>query len=424
MKKESSYIPFTKDMKRDYKILVPEMLPMHFKLIGEYLKSLGYDVELLSSHGKHIAETGLKYVHNDTCYPAILVIGQFIDALNSGKYDVHKVALIYFQTGGGCRASNYISLLRKALEKAGYGFVPVISISINGLEKHPGLKLTPKIAIKLFYCIFYGDLLLSLKNQVAPYEIEKGAAENLANTVTEEIGASIGKMKLSFKGVEKKCGEIVERFKKIPIEKTEKVKVGVVGEIYVKFSALGNNGLEKLLLSEDAEPVVPGLMDFFIYTVYAKITDCKLFGLGKKLYPVFVIMYKFLLDKQRRFIDVVKNDGTFDYPSTFNETVKLVDGYIDTGVKMGEGWLLTAEMLELKERGVKNIVCAQPFGCLPNHICGKGMMKPLKDRNPDMNIVAVDYDAGASKVNQDNRIKLMLSIARDALNDKTKSKAE
>ncbi len=417
MKKQVNYIPFTKEMKNSYKILVPEMLPMHFKLIGEYLKSIGYDVELLSSHGQKIAETGLKYVHNDTCYPAILVIGQFIDALQSGRYDVHKVALIYFQTGGGCRASNYISLLRKALEKAGFGFVPVISISINGLEKHPGFRLTPKLAIKLFYCIFYGDLLLSLKNQVAPYETEKGAAEKLANEITEEIGSSIGKMKLSFKSVEKKCAEIVERFKLIPVEKTLKVKVGVVGEIYVKFSALGNNGLENLLLSENAEPVVPGLMDFFIYTVYAKITDCKLFGLGRKLYPVFVLMYKFLLDKQRRFIDVVKKDGTFDYPSTFNETVKLVDGYIDTGVKMGEGWLLTAEMLELKERGVKNIVCAQPFGCLPNHICGKGMMKPLKDRNPDMNIVAVDYDAGASKVNQDNRIKLMLSIARDALYD-------
>ena len=191
------------------------------------------------------------------------------------------------------------------------------------------------------------------------------------------------------------------------------MRVGVVGEIYVKFSALGNNGLEKLLLSEGAEPVVPGLMDFFIYTVYAKITDCKLFGLNRKLLPVFTILYKFLLSKQKRFIDVIKRDGRFDAPTSFDEIVGLVDGYIDTGVKMGEGWLLTAEMLELKERGVKNIVCAQPFGCLPNHICGKGMMKPLKDRNPDMNIVAVDYDAGASKVNQDNRIKLMLALARD-----------
>ncbi len=402
-------------MKKTYKILVPEMLPMHFKLITEYLKTQGYDMETLSSHGKEIAETGLKYVHNDTCYPAILVIGQFIDALKSGKYDVHKTALVYFQTGGGCRASNYIFLLRKALEKAGLGFVPVISISFNGLEKHPGFKVTPKLAVKLFYCIFYGDLLLSLKNQVAPYEVNQGDAENLANEITEELGGKMDKMKLSFKTVEKNCAEIVERFKKIPMVKTQKPRVGVVGEIYVKFSALGNNGLEKLLLSEGAEPVVPGLMDFFIYTVYAKITDCRLFGIGKKLYPVYVLLYKFLLAKQKRFINVVKSDGTFDAPGTFAETVKLVDGYINTGVKMGEGWLLTAEMLELKERGVKNVICAQPFGCLPNHVCGKGMMKPIKDRNPDMNIVAVDYDAGASKVNQDNRIKLMLALARENL---------
>ena len=413
--KEVNYIPFTKEMKKTYKILVPEMLPMHFKLITEYLKTQGYDMETLSSHGKEIAETGLKYVHNDTCYPAILVIGQFIDALKSGKYDVHKTALVYFQTGGGCRASNYIFLLRKALEKAGLGFVPVISISFNGLEKHPGFKVTPKLAVKLFYCIFYGDLLLSLKNQVAPYEVNQGDAENLANEITEELGGKMDKMKLSFKTVEKNCAEIVERFKKIPTVKTQKPRVGVVGEIYVKFSALGNNGLEKLLLSEGAEPVVPGLMDFFIYTVYAKITDCRLFGIGKKLYPVYVLLYKFLLAKQKRFINVVKSDGTFDAPGTFAETVKLVDGYINTGVKMGEGWLLTAEMLELKERGVKNVICAQPFGCLPNHVCGKGMMKPIKDRNPDMNIVAVDYDAGASKVNQDNRIKLMLALARENL---------
>ena len=361
-------------------------------------------------------------MHNDTCYPAILVIGQFIDALKSGKYDVHKTALVYFQTGGGCRASNYIFLLRKALEKAGLGFVPVISISFNGLEKHPGFKVTPKLAVKLFYCIFYGDLLLSLKNQVAPYEVNQGDAENLANEITEELGGKMDKMKLSFKTVEKNCAEIVERFKKIPTVKTQKPRVGVVGEIYVKFSALGNNGLEKLLLSEGAEPVVPGLMDFFIYTVYAKITDCRLFGIGKKLYPVYVLLYKFLLAKQKRFINVVKSDGTFDAPGTFAETVKLVDGYINTGVKMGEGWLLTAEMLELKERGVKNVICAQPFGCLPNHVCGKGMMKPIKDRNPDMNIVAVDYDAGASKVNQDNRIKLMLALARENLKSVGESK--
>ncbi|MBO6262924.1 MAG: 2-hydroxyacyl-CoA dehydratase [Clostridia bacterium] len=418
---EQKYIPFTEEMKKTYKILVPDMLPMHFKLIIKMLASHGYDMELLTNRGPTIAETGLKYVHNDTCYPAILVIGQFIEAIESGKYDPHKIALIYFQTGGGCRASNYIFLLRKALLKAGYGYIPVISLSLNNLEKHPGFKLGIGKLIRLFYCILYGDMLLSLKNQVAPYEVNKGDAERVANEITEELGNKVAKMGLSFSTVFKNCEGILQRFKEIPVNKSIKPRVGVVGEIYVKFSALGNNGLERFLLSEGAEPVVPGLLDFFLYTVHAKITDYKLFGLNATLYPVFVFLYKFLLKKQKKYISVTKDDGTFDSPTPFEKVVKLVDGYIDTGVKMGEGWLLTAEMLELKERGVKNIVCAQPFGCLPNHICGKGMMKPLKDKNPDMNIVAVDYDAGATKVNQENRIKLMLSCARDELEDQKSS---
>ena len=411
--KNEKYIPFTKEMKREYKILVPDMLPMHFKLITKMLEGQGYDMELLTNRGPEIAETGLKYVHNDTCYPAILVIGQFIDALQSGRYDPNKVALIYFQTGGGCRASNYISLMRKALEKAGFGYVPVISISLNGLEKHSGFTLSVKTAIRIFYCIFYGDLLLSLKNQVLPYEKNNGETEKLISQIVEELGSKVGSMGLSFRTVEKNSKDIIERFKKIQAVKENKVKVGVVGEIYVKFSALGNNGLEKFLISEGAEPVVPGLLDFFLYTVHAKITDYKLFGLNKKFYLVFKILYRFLLKKQKQFINVIKNDGYFDSPTPFSQIEMLIGDYMSTGVKMGEGWLLPAEMLELKDRGVKNVVCAQPFGCLPNHICGKGMMKPLKDKNPDMNIVAIDYDAGATKVNQENRIKLMLACARE-----------
>ncbi len=412
---ELRYIPFTEEMKKEYKILVPDMLPMHFKLITKMLEKQGYDMELLTKTGPEIAEVGLKYVHNDTCYPAILVIGQFIEALQSGRYDVDKVALIYFQTGGGCRASNYISLMRKALKKAGFGHVPVISISLNGLEKHPGFKLSIGTIIRIFYCIFYGDLLLSLKNQVTPYEINKGDAQKLAEKITDELGKKVGDMGVSFRKVRKNCQKIIEQFKEIPVKREDKVKVGVVGEIYVKFSALGNNGLERFLLDEGAEPVVPGLLDFFLYTVHAKITDYQLFGLNKKLYPVFKILYRFLLKKQKQFIAITKKDGYFDSPTPFDHIEKLIGGYMNTGVKMGEGWLLPAEMLELKDRGVNNIVCAQPFGCLPNHICGKGMMKPLKDKNPDINIVAVDYDAGATKVNQENRIKLMLACARENL---------
>ena len=408
-------------MKKEYKILIPDMLPIHFGLIAKMMEKYGYDMEVLKNHGASVAETGLKYVHNDTCYPAILVIGQFIEALESGKYDIHKTALIYFQTGGGCRASNYIFLLRKALEKAGYGFVPVISVSLNGLEKHPGFKLSFGRVVRMFYCIIYGDMLMSLKNQVAPYEKNVGDCDRAIEEITVSLGAKVANMGLSFRTVKRNCRKIIERFKSIPVEQKPKVKVGVVGEIYVKYSSLGNNGLEKFLLKEDAEPVVPGLLDFFLYTLYSKITDRKLFGLNKSLYPLFVILYKFLLKKQKEFIALTAKDGRFDSPMPFSEVSKLIDGYINEGVKMGEGWLLTAEMLELKERGVKNIICAQPFGCLPNHICGKGMMKPIKDRNPDMNIVAVDYDAGATKVNQENRIKLMLACARDNLDGEIKN---
>jgi len=422
MTEEIKYIPFTKEMKKEYTILAPNMLPMHFELIMHTLKKEGYNVELLKNEGSQIAETGLKYVHNDTCYPAILVIGQFIDALNSGKYDTHKVALIYFQSGGGCRASNYIFLIRKALIKAGYGYIPVISLSLNNLEKHPGFKLTIPLLAKMFYCVFYGDLLMSLVNQCKPYEKNIGQSDKLALQWTEKLTDCLDKEGLSYRKVIKHCKEILNSFAGIPLEKIEKVKVGVVGEIYVKFSSLGNNKLEQFLLDEGAEVTVPGLLDFFLYTVNAKINDFRLYGINRLQYPLFLLLYKFLINKQKQFINAIKNDGHFSAPTPFPRILKLSSDYIDSGVKMGEGWLLPAEMLELKDRGIKNIVCAQPFGCLPNHIVGKGMMKPIKDRNPDMNIVAVDYDAGASKVNQDNRIKLMLANAREHLESEEKAK--
>ena len=368
-------------MRKEYTILVPNMLPRHFKLFLQVFKNYGYKLELLETSGHRIIESGLKYVHNDTCYPAILVIGQFIDALNSGKYDVHKTALILFQTGGGCRASNYIFLLRKALEKAGYGFVPVISFNLGGLENHPGFRLTVPILHRLFYAIIYGDMLLSLVNQCKPYEVNKGETERLADELTVELADKMQKEGVSFKKVKENCKMILSRFAEIERVKEKKVKVGVVGEIYVKYSPLGNNNLEQFLIDEGAEVVVPGLLDFFMYCIVSNLTDIWLYGLNKLRYPV-------------------------------------LKDFMGLGTKMGEGWLLPAEMLELNDEGVHNIVCTQPFGCLPNHICGKGMMKPLKEKNPDMNIVAIDYDSGASKVNQENRIKLMLANARANMAEK------
>lgn len=411
-----SYIPFTKEMKENYTILVPNMLPMHFKLIMQVLKNYGYKIELLETQGENIIQTGLKYVHNDTCYPAILVIGQFIDAIQSGKYDPEKTALLLFQTGGGCRASNYVSLLRKALKKAGYANVPVVSFSFAGLENHPGFKMTVPIYHRMLYGVIYADLLMSLVNQVSPYELNKGDAQKLADEYTVKLAEKMKKDGVSKSKAMQNCREILSAFSKIPIKKEEKVQVGVVGEIYVKYSPLGNNNLVDFLVSEGAEVTVPGLYDFLLYCVHNMVMDYKLYKRGKFIYPIIKFVDNFLIKTQAELCSLIREQSGFKPPSLFTDTLSLGDGYISHGCKMGEGWLLTSEMLELGNSGVKNIVCTQPFGCLPNHICGKGMMKPIKDKNPDINIVAIDYDASASRVNQENRIKLMLSNAKDRLN--------
>ncbi len=405
-------------MRREYTILVPNMLPRHFKLFLQVFKNYGYTLELLETSGHRIIESGLKYVHNDTCYPAILVIGQFIDALNSGKYDVHKTALILFQTGGGCRASNYIFLLRKALEKAGYGFVPVISFNLGGLENHPGFRLTIPILHRLFYAIIYGDMLLTLVNQCKPYEVNVGETERLADELTVELADKMQCEGVSFKKVKENCKMMLSRFAEIERRNEKKIKVGVVGEIYVKYSPLGNNNLEQFLIDEGAEVVVPGLLDFFMYCIVSNLTDIWLYGLNKLRLPVLKLVFNYLVGQQNAIIELMKEDGNFTPPTPIKHTMELIREFMGLGTKMGEGWLLPAEMLELNDEGVHNIVCTQPFGCLPNHICGKGMMKPLKEKNPDMNIVAIDYDSGASKVNQENRIKLMLANARADMEEK------
>ena len=409
---EKGYVVFTEEMKKTHTILVPNMLPMHFKIIGKVMERSGYKVELLETSGPRIAETGLKYVHNDTCYPAILVIGQFIDALQSGRYDPDRVALILFQTGGGCRASNYIHLLRKALEKAGMGHVPVISLSLAGLEKHPGFRLTLPLVMKMMYGVLYGDLLMTLVNQCKPYETERGAAQALADSWTERLAEEMTSGRAGYRRVKANYRRILDQFAAIPVERTEKVKVGIVGEIFVKYSPLGNNNLEQFLVDEGAEAVIPGLLDFCLYCVYNNLLDHKLYGMQKRVQLAYRIAYRYLVNKERDMIEAIRSHGRFTPPTLFTHTISLVQGTISMGVKMGEGWLLTAEMLELADKGVNNIVCTQPFGCLPNHICGKGMMKPIKAKNPDINIVAIDYDAGATRVNQENRLKLMLANAR------------
>lgn len=420
-KKEKNYIEFTSEMKRDYTILVPTMLPDHFKLVIEIFRSYGYKMDLLESSGKIISETGLRYVHNDTCYPAILVIGQFIHAVLEGGYDPHKVALLITQTGGGCRASNYISLLRKALKKAGYEYIPVISFNVIGMEKHSGFQLQPKMMVKMLYAVLYGDLLMSLKNQCKPYEKVKGTSEALRAQWTQDLvnGMSGKKANLSYKAVKENYRKIIRSFQDIEKTEEKKIKVGVVGEIFVKYSPLGNNNLEQFLDDEGAEVVIPGLLDFLLFYCYELVLDYKLYHIGGAKVLVGVIGQKLLSSKQNDLILLMKEESHFRPPMPFSHVTVLTEGYIHNGAKMGEGWLLTAEMLELIEEGVCNIVCTQPFGCLPNHIVGKGMMKPIREKNPDVNIVAIDYDAGATAINQENRLKLMLANARDNLAKET-----
>ena len=409
---DKSYVPFTEEMKREYTVLVPNMLPMHFKLIISVLETYGLHMELLQNEGPQIAETGLKYTHNDACYPAILVIGQFMDALLSGRYDPHKVALIMFQTGGGCRASNYISLIRKALKRAGMEYVPVISFSLAGIEKHPGFRLSLRTYHRLLYAVLYGDLLMNLVNQTRPYEKTAGQAEAQADRWTQRLGRELGtSRRIRTRRIRENYRAMVEDFKAIPMERQIRPKVGVVGEIFVKYSPLANNHLERFLIQEGAEPVVPGLMDFCLYAVYNSVAEHEIYHRGALKHAVVLPAYRLLLRKRGEIDRALRQSGVFDGVTPFDQVVEGVKKVISPGVKMGEGWLLPAEMLELAHSGCRNIVCTQPFGCLPNHICGKGMMKPIRELCPDVNIVAIDYDAGASRVNQENRLKLMLANA-------------
>lgn len=419
---ESGRLLFTKEMKKEYTILMPQMLPIHFEMFRQLLLLEGYKVEQLNNDSRNVVDEGLKYVHNDTCYPALLVIGQFMDAIKNGGYDPHKIALFITQTGGGCRASNYIHLLRKALKKAGMDYIPVISVSF-GLESNPGFSLTIPLIQKLVYGMMYGDLIMNVANQVRPYEATQGDTDLMVQDWIKELVDRFQHGKgMSRKAMRAIFDEIIADFEAIPITGEEKARVGVVGEIYVKFSALGNNHLEEFLLSEGAEPVVPGLTDFMIFKIYNRVVDVDIYGGSFAKKEVCEFFMGYIQKCQHDMIDALEK-SRFRAPGDFEQLRQLVQGYLGEGCKMGEGWLLTAEMLELIHSGTNNIVCTQPFGCLPNHIVGKGMIRALKDNYPDSNIVAIDYDPSATKINQENRIKLMLANGK-AMAKKKKQQQE
>lgn len=406
-------VEFTAEMKEEYTILFPTMLPIHFSMLANIFKNNGYKCVMLTKSDRAVVDAGLENVHNDTCYPALLVIGQMMDALESGEYDIDKVALLITQTGGGCRASNYIHLLRKAMKKRGWGHVPIISLNFNGMEKNDGFKITLPMLLQLFYAVLVGDMLMLLSNQTKPYEIEAGAADALCDKWIDNFSNYFKDHKwVSYSWIKEQYQIILEDFAAVPKHQEERVKVGVVGEIFVKYSPLGNNNLEDFLLAEGAEVVVPGLLDFLLYCVENGDVDYELYGGSWSKKRLMNFADRFLINKQKDMIDLIEAQGVFTPPTSFEVTRELAGHYISKGVKMGEGWLLTAEMAELIHEGVNNIVCTQPFGCLPNHIVAKGKMHLMKEMHPEANIVAIDYDPGATQVNQENRLKLMLSNAQ------------
>ena len=407
---------FTKEMKREYTVLVPDMLPIHFKIMRNIFLNEGYKMALLDNSGERVKQLGLKYTHNDICYPALLVTGQFLDALTSGKYDPHKVALIIMQTGGGCRASNYIHIIRKALARSGFDYVPVISFNLSLTETNPGFSLTLPIIRRMLAGVIYGDMIMLLSNQTRPYEIEAGKTDQMVGLWVDNIskqfrasqGYTLREMRENFKN-------IIRSFAAIPRRKEKKVRGGVVGEIYVKYASFANNGLEKFLAEQGCEVMVPGLLGFLMFKVDARIQDFLIYGGSKVKYLVATKLLNYLEKIEQVFMESVEKFSDFMQLSAYQDTKEPMKGLIGLGNRMGEGWFLPAEMIELIVHGYENIICTQPFGCLPTHVCGKGMIHKIKDRYPSANIVPVDYDPGATRVNQENRIKLMLAVAKEKL---------
>ena len=406
------FLTFESNMKKDYTILIPNMLPWHFDILCHIMKLEGYNTVILKNENRKVIDEGLKRVHNDTCYPAICVIGQYIDALKSGKYDLNKTAVMITQTGGGCRASNYLSLIRKAL-KTEFPTVPVMSLNFSGLEKGNGFEMTIPLLIKIAYGIFYGDSIMTVYNQVKPYEVNEGDTDNIRKECVDKINSLFTNG--NYKNLKKIHELIFDKFKSVKIVKTNKIKVGIVGEIYVKYSPLGNNRLEEFLLKEGCEPVVPSLMDFVLYCCINNINDTKILGNKNKSQILFKLAYEYLKAKQRAVIKIFNKDKTFKPMHEIEHVRKLADKVLNQGVKMGEGWLIPAEMAAFAESGVNSVVCAQPFGCLPNHIVGKGAARTVRNFYPKINIVPIDYDPSATKVNQENRIKLMIATAKENL---------
>ncbi len=418
---EQNKVIFTKEMKDEYTILVPQMAPVHFELLESVLQSCGYKVKLLRECTPHTVETGLKYVNNDACYPSILVTGQMIEALESGEYDLNKTALIMSQTGGGCRATNYIGFIRKALKDAGFPNIPVISFNFVGMEKMPGFKLSFGLFEGLLKGVIYGDLLQKMLTKNRAYEVNKGETEKLYNEWMEKCKALV--QKSTNKQFKQSIYNIVNDFEKIELDTSiKKPKVGIVGEVLIKYHPFGNNFVANLLENEGAEVILPDFMGFIKFMATHKITFNKLLNTNKTSSKISKLAIK-LIDILEKDVRKALANSKKNYlpPCDIWHLEEKVKNVLSIGNQTGEGWFLTAEMIEYIENDIPNIVCVQPFACLPNHVVGKGVIKTIRQMFPDANIAPVDYDPGASEANQANRIKLLMTVAKDNLKQKENS---
>ena len=406
-------VPFTEDMRNNYTIICPQMSPIHFEILEPAFNSCGYNFVVLDNDNKHSVDVGLKYVNNDACYPSLLVVGQIMEALLSGKYDLNKTAIIMTQTGGGCRATNYVGFIRRALKKADMAQIPVISLNLGGIETNPGFHLNAKLMMRAAVGAEFGDIFMRCIYRMRPYEAVPGSVDALHRKWLEEVRKFVSGKSINLHKFNKMCRQIIREFDEIPLLDVKKPRVGVVGEILVKFSPAGNNHLVELLESEGAEAVVPDLIDFMLYCFYNQIYKAEHLGMSKKAarlsnLGIWAIEHVLRATAVKEF----KKSKHFTPPTPIREIVSFAEPIVSIGNQTGEGWFLTGEMVELIHDGVPNIVCTQPFGCLPNHVVGKGVIKALRKAYPSSNIVAIDYDPGASEVNQLNRIKLMLSTAQ------------
>ena len=404
-------VVFTEEMRKEYTILCPQMSPIHFSILQAAFNASGYHLEILPNDNKEAVDVGLKYVNNDACYPSLMVVGQIMQALLSGKYDLSKTAIIMTQTGGGCRASNYIGFIRRALTKAGLTHIPVISLNLSGLEENPGFKITAKLATRIAYGAVFGDILMKCLYRMRPYEAVKGSANALHRKWEKRCISFLSGKHTGFNQFNHICRQMIREFDTLPITDEKKPRVGIVGEILVKFLPAANNHLAELLEKEGAEAVCPDLIDFMCYCFYNQNFKSNYLGFKKSLAKkgnLGIAAIEFIRRAANKEYEKSKH---FTPSAKIEDLAKMAEPIVSMGNQTGEGWFLTGEMMELLHSGAPNIVCIQPFGCLPNHIVGKGVIKAIRKDYPQANIVAVDYDPGASEVNQLNRIKLMLSTS-------------